>query len=216
VCTSPQIRAGSRPGRNRVRCPFRRSEPRSCIRMEPFPRVELGQHPYKGRAGGRPEGHRVPGATRTHTAQPLMLVPPAVGLRGHGAAIRCRPGSPALRGQGRSRARRRSWPSWPRTRKLRGQGPADLPILLMAIRVRKAGLEPAGREFLSSRGIPDSRHFRTVRREGNEPPAVGLRARRSAAELAAHGADEENRTPVLSLEDCGSAIELHPHGGPRR
>ena len=47
--------------------------------------------------------------------------------RAHGAATRCRPGSPAVRKRGRSRARRRSWPSWPRTRKLRGQGPAGLP-----------------------------------------------------------------------------------------
>jgi hypothetical protein len=45
-----------------------------------------------------------------------MLVPPAVGLRGRGAATRCRPGPPALRERGRSRARRRRWGTWIRTR----------------------------------------------------------------------------------------------------
>jgi hypothetical protein len=48
------------------------------------------------------------GAIRTRTAGDLNAVPPAIGLRGHRAATRCRPGSPSLRGRGRSRARRRS------------------------------------------------------------------------------------------------------------
>ena len=29
-----------------------------------------------------------------------------------------------------------------------------------------------------------------------------------------YGADVENRTPVISLEDFSSTIELHPHGVP--
>jgi hypothetical protein len=51
------------------------------------------------------------GAIRTHTAQCLVLVPPAVGLRGLGAATRCRPGPSAVRRRSRSRARRPELPS---------------------------------------------------------------------------------------------------------
>ncbi len=40
-----------------------------------------------------------------------LLVPPAVGLRGNGAATRCRPGPSAVRRRSRSRARRRELPS---------------------------------------------------------------------------------------------------------
>ena len=67
---------------------------------------------------------RVPGAIRTHTVGVLSAATPAIGLRAHGAATRCRPGSPALRGQGRSRARRRGFRGWTRTSGGRGQGPA--------------------------------------------------------------------------------------------
>ena len=43
---------------------------------------------------------RVPGAIRTHTVGVLSAATPAIGLRARGAVTRCRPGSPALRGQG--------------------------------------------------------------------------------------------------------------------
>jgi hypothetical protein len=43
------------------------------------------------------------------------------------------PGLPPYGGGAAGRARRRSWPSWSRTRKLRVQSPAGLPIPLMAI-----------------------------------------------------------------------------------
>jgi hypothetical protein len=67
--------------------------------------------------------HRVLGAIRTHTAQPLMLVPPAdLGYEDIGAAVRCRSGPPALRGRGRSRARRRGFRGWTRTSEGKGQG----------------------------------------------------------------------------------------------
>jgi hypothetical protein len=48
-----------------------------------------------------------------------------------------------------------------------------------------------------------------VRRENYDIPTRCLRGSRSSSELPAHGASEENRTPVLSLEDYCSAIELH-------
>jgi hypothetical protein len=68
--------------------------------------------------------HRVLGA-RTHTSQHLMPVPPArLGYEDIGAAVRCRSGPPALRGQGRSRARRHGFRGWARTSEGRGQGPA--------------------------------------------------------------------------------------------
>jgi hypothetical protein len=43
---------------------------------------------------------RVPGAIRTHTVGVLSAATPTIGLRARGAVTRCRPGSPALRGQG--------------------------------------------------------------------------------------------------------------------
>jgi hypothetical protein len=55
----------------------------------------------------------------------------AIGLRGCGAAVRCRPGSSAVRRRSHSRVQRPSWSPWPRTRNLRGQSPAGLPIPLV-------------------------------------------------------------------------------------
>ena len=104
--------------------------------MEPSPGADPGLLPYRGRVtavcdGGAPAqamavasasrtNRRSPclrrvlgvlGAIRTHTAQRLMLVPPPIGLRGRGAATRCRPGPSAVRRRSRSRARRRELPS---------------------------------------------------------------------------------------------------------
>jgi hypothetical protein len=47
-----------------------------------------------------------------------------LGYEDIGAAVRCRPGPPALRGRGRSRARRHGFRGWARTSEVRGQGPA--------------------------------------------------------------------------------------------
>jgi hypothetical protein len=57
----------------------------------------------------------------------------AIGLRGREAATRCRPGSSAVRRRSHSRVQRPSWSPWPRTRNLRGQSPAGLPIPLVTI-----------------------------------------------------------------------------------
>src|SRR5580692_4640192 len=108
-----------------------------------------------------------------------------------------------------------SWPSWLRTRKLRGQGPAGLPNSPNGHRVGEAGVEPATAQRLGPAALPNWT-YSPVRRENYDIPTVRLRGNRSSFELPALGADEENRTPVLSLEDCCSAIELHPHRGSRR
>jgi hypothetical protein len=74
--------------------------------QSPSPGSNWAGGPYKELPDAGPKGMRVLGAIRTRTAGDLNAVPPAIGLRGHGAATRCRPGSPSLRGRGRSRARR--------------------------------------------------------------------------------------------------------------
>jgi hypothetical protein len=62
---------------------------------------------------------------------------------------------------------------------------------------------------LSSRGIPDSRHSRVVRRQGLEPrPRHRLRACRSTIELAARGAVPGSRTPMICLE--GKCLPVRP------
>jgi hypothetical protein len=71
---------------------------------------------------------RALGGSRTRNIQALDLASLPVGVRARGAATRCRPGSPALRGRGRSRAQRLGWDTRLRTWTLRVQGPAGLPI----------------------------------------------------------------------------------------
>ena len=70
---------------------------------------------YKERPDVGPRGNvrsaGVEPASTWPSTKPVYLI----AARAHGAATRCRPGSPALRGRGRSRARRRSCPSWIRT-----------------------------------------------------------------------------------------------------
>src|SRR6266566_7188988 len=103
----PESSHGSRPRRP---CRQRLRPPEPPIGFEPM------SDAYKASAlPAELQGRRVPGAIRTHTTHLLKVVPPTVGLRGRGAATRCRPGSPALRGRGRSRARRQSCPPWTRT-----------------------------------------------------------------------------------------------------
>ena len=91
------------------------------------------------------QGRSVLGAIRTCTAHLLKVVPPTVGLRGHGAATRCRPGLPALRGRGRSRARRQSYRGWDRTSVAKVQGLDGMPTT-HPVSVRKARVERASRE----------------------------------------------------------------------
>src|SRR5450759_82398 len=81
----------------------RHQKPADCLLSdspEPFPRVELDRHPYKGRVDTGPKG--IVSSARFElalpTTSPSCLLP--LGLRGLGAATRCRPGPPALRGRG--------------------------------------------------------------------------------------------------------------------
>ena len=137
----------------------------------------------------------------------------AVGLRGHGVATRCRPGSPALRGRGRSRARRQSWPSWHRTRKLQVQSPAGLPDSPMAIGA-EGGSRTRRPRGLSSRGMPVPFTPAWCATRDLNPDRHRLRACRSAIELAAPRADGGSRTRVASLEGwCLHAVRPRPHGG---
>jgi hypothetical protein len=90
----------------------------------PSPGSNWAGCPYKGPPDAGPKGAvrsaGVEPASTWLSTKPVYLI----AARAHGAATRCRPGSPALRGRGRSRARRRSSPSWPRTTNLRHQRPA--------------------------------------------------------------------------------------------
>src|SRR5208282_2773406 len=71
------------------------------------------------------EGIVSPVRFRMHTAQRLHDGASCLwGDEDIGAAVRCRSGPPALRGRGRSRARRHGFRGWARTSEGRGQGPA--------------------------------------------------------------------------------------------
>jgi hypothetical protein len=90
-----------------------------------------------------------------------------LGYEDIGAAVRCRPGPPALRGRGRSRARRHGFRGWARTSEGRGQGPAgdtDAPPGTGTGGEIRTLKQPG----LSRLGIPSSRHARVPPR-GLEP-----------------------------------------------
>jgi hypothetical protein len=70
--------------------------------------------PYKGRQVVGPSGHVPPVRFELTLPGPSCRCLLPLGYEGIGAATRCRPGSPAVRERGRSRARRPSWR--PRTR----------------------------------------------------------------------------------------------------
>ena len=113
---------------------------------------------------------------RTRTADLLGIVTPAVLVY---EDTEPPPGvEPGLRpygGRAASRARRRSWPSWPRTRKLRVQGPADLPILPMAIKCGRRESNAQATRFELVR-YASSLHFRMVRRERIELPTTWIKS----------------------------------------
>jgi hypothetical protein len=95
---------------------------------EPSPGADPGHSPEKGEVTAVCDGIRALGGSRTRNIQALDLASLPVGVRARGAATRCRPGSPALRGRGRSRAQRLGWDTRLRTWILRVQGPAGLPV----------------------------------------------------------------------------------------
>jgi hypothetical protein len=134
---------------------------------------------------------RLEPATSGISGRPLCQV----GVRGHGAATRCRPGSPSLRGRGRSRARRRGWGTWIRTR-----------TSVSVSRFR------AGR--VASYTIPHRGHkpSRTLRR--TDPVTV----RADDVALGDLGKEARPRPPLERAADVGqlvravSVIEVHRTG----
>ena len=76
---------------------------------------------------------------------------------------------------------------------------AVLPIERMGIGCGRRESNAQTARFELAR-YPGSRHSRKVLREGIEPPAVGLRIRRSAVELPEPGAVPGSRTPMICLE----------------
>jgi hypothetical protein len=145
-------------------CPCRQSN----RAMEPPPSATLGYRTYKVRPVVGPQGRGVLGGIRTRNLQALDLAPLPVGLQAHGAATRCRPGSPALRGRGRSRARRRSWPSWLRTRNsgFRARRVCQIPPMAIKCGRRESNAQAASFELARYSG---SLHSRMVRHLGLEP-----------------------------------------------
>ncbi len=152
------------------------SKPRRPCRQsnrppEPFPRVELGRLPLQGATGRRSEGHHVrsagfePASTWPST-KPVYLF----AARARGAATRCRPGPPALRGQGRSRARRRSYRGWNRTSVAKVQSLDGMPTT-HPVSSRRGGSRTLNRSGLGRSALPDWT-YSPVRREGFEPPSV--------------------------------------------
>lgn len=90
---------------------------------------------------------RVLGAIRTLTGQPLRLVPLPLGYEDVEPPSGADPDHPPYEGGAASRARRRGWPSWPRTRKLRVQSAAGLPDSPNGHRVRETRVERASGRF---------------------------------------------------------------------
>ena len=113
---------------------------------EPPPSATLGCRSYKERPVVGPEGRGVPGGIRTRNLQALDLAPLPIGLQAHGAATRCRPGSPAVRERGRSRARRRSWPILASNQETLGSEPRRAAKFPQWPSVRKARFERTYRE----------------------------------------------------------------------
>jgi hypothetical protein len=123
---------GPKPGGLPI-TPFPRAAYPSRTDHLPFTRGLLCQNELKR--------HSVLGATRTHTAQHLMLMPPAVGLRGRRAATQGRTGSPAVRRRSRKAVR---------------GGEAT-----------GAGLEPAGARVRALLGCRHPTRYQYARRDSN-------------------------------------------------
>jgi hypothetical protein len=122
-----------------------------------LPQGRTGPPPLQGAAGRRAEGQSVSPVRFERTlpsASCWCLLP--LGYEDIRAATRCRSGSPALRGRGRSRARRQSYQGWNRTSVLLIQSQGGMPATHLVSReairftVRAAGVEPAPGRGLGS------------------------------------------------------------------
>jgi hypothetical protein len=135
-----------------------------------------------------------PSRTTGTSGQRVYLIPP----RTHGAAIRCRPGSSAVRRRSRSRARRQSYPPWIRTRNLRVQSAALLPIELEGIEYgrRDSNAQAASFELTRSGRLPSLP--RTPPR--NRTPLCGLRVRSITTMLAARESRWDRTSDLRSFK----------------
>lgn len=97
---------GLEPGGSRVKNPSGSANSPNGHR-EPSPSADLGGLRLQGAAGLRPGG-RALGGGRTRNIWALDPASLPVGVRAPKAATRCRPGPPAVRERGRSRARRQA------------------------------------------------------------------------------------------------------------
>lgn len=84
---------------------------------EPLPRVELGCRPYKGQMSAGPRG--IVSSARLERALPATSTPCLLplGYEDPEPPPGVEPGHPLYEGEAASRARRRSYPPWIRTRK---------------------------------------------------------------------------------------------------
>ena len=183
------------------------------------PRPESNRLPARYKLAALPgelQGHRVPGAIRTRTTDLLGIVTPATGLRGHGAATRCRTGPPALRGRGRKPCAA-AWlailASNQKNSGIRARRVCQIPLMAIGCGRCDSNAHAARFELARSAGCL---HSRMVRRQGLEPrPRHRLRACRSTIELAAR-AVPGSRTPMICLEGKCLAVRPVRHGGSRR
>jgi hypothetical protein len=124
--------------------------------------------------------HRVLGAIRTHTAQPLMLVPPADwATRTSEPPSGADPDRPPYEGGAAAVRGGEGFRGWTRTSEDKGQGLAGDNRRPTRNRYGRRDSNSHTAGFEPTR-YPSSRHARMVRREGNDPPQPGVRARCSA------------------------------------
>ena len=150
--------------------------------------------PYKGRPDAGSGGMVPRRDSNAQLASPSTGAS-AIGLRGHGAATRCRPGPSALRRRSRSRARRRELPDLDSNQCCQGSEPRWDARQPTRYRVRAAGFElsqHSGSPGFEPRAAAVSPRPRTP--PGSRTPYLRLRVRCFTGMLAARRADNRNRT----------------------
>jgi hypothetical protein len=159
------------------------------------PRPESNRLPARYKLAALPgelQGHRVPGAIRTRTADLLGIVTPThLVYEDMEPPPGVEPGLPPYGGRAASRAQRLGWGTRARTWTLLLQRQACCLVTPLPIDTR-TGFEPADGEIWT-RQLCESVFVAKVRREGFEPPSTGLRGQRSSGlSLPAHGAPPGN------------------------
>ena len=142
------------------------------------------------------------GGIRTRNLQALDLAPLPVGLQAHGAATRCRSGSPPYEGGAAAVRGGNATGAGDRTSVAKVQSLDGMPTT-HPVPVGEAESNP-NRSRFELAALPDWT-YSPVRRQGIEPRTIGLRVRYSAIELAARGADDRNRTGIHCLEGSNTS-----------